>query len=167
MLRVDRRLLQNVDWPLVATALFIVALSVLSMWSLSHGRGSAPLLWRQLVWVALGLLALLVMASIDYQNLVRIAPVLYLGGLGLLATVFVLGRTVAGARRWIHIGPLTFQPSELFKLVFVLTLAWALTQRRDETLSRGTLFLTLGLLAVPFALVVRQPDLGTALVLVP
>src|SRR4029434_6258266 len=75
---------------------------------------------------------------------------------------------VSGARRCIHVGPLTFQPSELFKVIFILTLAWALTWRREATpSSRGTLGWIFALVAVPFVLVVRQPDLGTALVLLP
>jgi len=105
--------------------------------------------------------------SVDYRNLVRTAPVLYVVGLGLLTSVFVLGRTVSGARRWIHLGPFTVQPSELFKLIFIITLAWALTSGRGERFSRGMLIGIFVLLGVPFLLVVRQPDLGTALVLVP
>ncbi len=167
MLRVDRRLLQNVDWALLATALFIVALSVLSMWNLAPGRGGTALAWRQLSWVGIGLVALLVVASVDYRSLVRVAPAFYVLGVSLLVVVFVLGRTVSGARRWIHLGPITFQPSELFKLIFVLTLAWALASRAGEPLVRGTVMGTLALLGVPFLLVVRQPDLGTALVLIP
>jgi rod shape determining protein RodA len=82
--------------------------------------------------------------------------------------VFILGRTVSGARRWIHLGPITVQPSELFKLIFVLALAWALTAwRTPSSSSRGGVLLTFAIMAVPFVLVVRQPDLGTALVLVP
>ena len=81
--------------------------------------------------------------------------------------MFVLGRTVSGARRWIHLGPFTVQPSELFKLIFVLTLAWALTSRWGRPLSRAALIGTAALVGVPFILVVRQPDLGTALVLLP
>ncbi len=167
MLRVDRRLLQNVDWALLATALFIVALSVLSMWNLAPGRGGTALAWRQLSWVGIGLVALLVVASVDYRSLVRVAPAFYVLGVSLLVVVFVLGRTVSGARRWMHLGPITFQPSELFKLIFVLTLAWALASRAGEPLVRGTVMGTLALLGVPFLLVVRQPDLGTALVLIP
>ena len=167
MLRVDRRLLQNVDWALLATALFIVALSVLSMWNLAPRRGGTALAWRQLSWVGIGLVALLVVASVDYRSLVRVAPAFYVLGVSLLVVVFVLGRTVSGARRWIHLGPITFQPSELFKLIFVLTLAWALASRAGEPLVRGTVMGTLALLGVPFLLVVRQPDLGTALVLIP
>jgi rod shape determining protein RodA len=104
---------------------------------------------------------------VDYRNLVRFAPVFYVIGLGLLLSVFILGRTVSGARRWIHVGPLTVQPSELFKLIFIITLAWALTSARGERLSRAALVGTFVLLGVPFFLVVKQPDLGTALVLVP
>jgi rod shape determining protein RodA len=113
------------------------------------------------------MIGLLVVVSVDYRNLVRFAPVFYVIGLGLLLSVFILGRTVSGARRWIHVGPLTVQPSELFKLIFIITLAWALTSARGERLSRAALVGTFVLLGVPFFLVVKQPDLGTALVLVP
>ena len=167
MLRMDRRLLQNVDWLLLGAALFIIGLSLVCLWSLNPGRGISALMWRQLSWVGVGLVGLLVVVSVDYRNLVRFAPVFYVVGVGLLLSVFILGRTVSGARRWIHVGPLTVQPSELFKLIFIITLAWALTSARGERLSRASLVGTFVLLGVPFFLVVRQPDLGTALVLVP
>jgi rod shape determining protein RodA len=166
MLRLDRRLLQNVDWLLLGAALFIIGLSLVCLWSLNPTRGISSLVWRQISWVGVGLIGLLVVASVDYRNLVRSAPVLYVIGLGLLTSVFVLGRTVSGARRWIHLGPFTVQPSELFKLMFIITLAWALTTGRGER-SRTSLIGTFVLLGVPFLLVVRQPDLGTALCLVP
>ncbi len=167
MLRVDRRLLQNVDWSLLATALFIIALSILSMWNLAPGRGGTALAWRQLSSVGIGLVALLVVVSVDYRILVRLAPAFYVMGVALLVAVLVLGRTVSGARRWIPVGPITLQPSELFKLIFVLMLAWALASPRGEPLSRGTVVGSLALMGLPFLLVVRQPDLGTALVLIP
>jgi rod shape determining protein RodA len=167
MLKMDRRLLQNVDWLLLGAALFIIGLSLTCLWSLNPGRGISALMWRQLSWVGVGMIGLLVVVSVDYRNLVRFAPVFYVIGLGLLLSVFILGRTVSGARRWIHVGPLTVQPSELFKLIFIITLAWALTSARGERLSRAALVGTFVLLGVPFFLVVKQPDLGTALVLVP
>ena len=167
MLKMDRRLLQNVDWPLLGAALFIIGLGIVCLWSLNPGRGITALMWRQLSWVGVGLVGLLVVVSIDYRTLVRFAPVFYAVGVGLLLSVFVLGRTVSGARRWIHMGPFTVQPSELFKLIFIITVAWALTSGRGERLTRGALVGTAVLLGVPFLLVVRQPDLGTALVLVP
>ena len=167
MLKMDRRLLQNVDWPLLGAAFFIIGLSLVCLWSLNPGRGISAMMWRQISWVGVGLVGLIAVVSVDYRNLVRFAPVFYVVGVGLLLSVFILGRTVSGARRWIHLGPLTVQPSELFKLIFIITLAWALTSARGERLSRASLVGTFVLLGVPFFLVVRQPDLGTALVLVP
>jgi rod shape determining protein RodA len=166
VIRVDRRLLQNVDWLLLVPALVIVALSFMTLWSLAPG-GRHAIAWRQLTWVGVGLIALLAVVSVDYRFLVRVAPVLYLGGLALLLTVFAVGRLVSGARRWIHIGPLTFQPSELFKLVFVLLLAWIFAARWAQPLSRGPALGVAVVLAIPVVLIVRQPDLGTALVLLP
>jgi rod shape determining protein RodA len=167
-LRFDRRLLQNVDWPLLAAAGVLIGLGVLSLWSLSiTGGGSAALAWRQLWWVAVGAVALLVVASLDYRSLVRLGPAAYVAGLGLLAAVFLLGRTVSGARRWLHLGPITVQPAELFKLAFVLVLAWLFTSRWTRGPSRGALLAAGALTLIPFLLITRQPDLGTALTLVP
>ncbi|HLC42587.1 MAG TPA: rod shape-determining protein RodA [Methylomirabilota bacterium] len=165
MLRIDRRLLQNVDWPLVGTALAITAVGLLTIGSLSPFRWGSGIAFRQLIWIVGGLCLLTIVLSIDYRSLVRIAPGLYVVGFALLAWVFVLGRTVSGARRWIALGPISFQPSELAKLVTILALTWAFTWRRER--SRGNLLVALTLLAPMFVLIVRQPDLGTALVLLP
>lgn len=162
MFRIDRRLLQNVDWPLLGAAGVIIGFGLAALSSLAAGVA-----WRQLVWVGVGCCALIVVASLDYRSVVRAAPVLYVIGCGLLLTVFLTGRLVSGARRWIHVGPFTFQPSELFKLIFVILLAWLLTSRWARPVSASTLAWAAGLVAVPFLLIVRQPDLGTALVLVP
>ncbi|MBI3031018.1 MAG: rod shape-determining protein RodA [Candidatus Rokubacteria bacterium] len=167
MFKVDRRLLQNVDWLLLATALALVALSLVTLWSLSPGRHGSGVVWRQLSWLGLGLLALVAVAGVDYRTLARMSPAFYVAGLALLLSLYVFGRTVSGARRWLPLGPVTLQPAELFKLIFIVTLAWALTARWANPRARATLAAALGLLVVPFVLVVRQPDLGTALVLLP
>src|SRR5690349_22482848 len=159
MLRLDRRLLHNVDWPLLGAAFFIIGLSLVCLWSLNPGRGISGLVWRQLSWVGIGLVGLIIVISVDYRNLVRAAPVLYVLGVGMLLSVFVLGRTVSGARRWIHLGPLTVQPSELFKLMFIITLAWALATGRGER-SRTSLIGIFVLLGVPFLLVCALPPAG-------
>lgn len=165
MFRIDRRLVQNIDWPLVVTALAIMAVGLLTIGSLSPFRWGGGIAFRQLLWVLLGLGLLVLMMSLDYRSLVRIAPALYVVGVILLLFVFVFGRTVSGARRWIALGPVSVQPSELAKLILILALAWALTWRRERL--RGNMWLVLGLLAPMFLLVVKQPDLGTALVLLP
>jgi rod shape determining protein RodA len=164
---VDRRLLQNVDWALIASGLAFAALSGLTLASLHVGRAGGRVALRQLAWFGVGMIGLLVVASIDYKKLVRIAPLIYVLGLGVLASVFVLGRTVSGAKRWIVIGSVSVQPSELFKIAFVLMAVWVLTSRWAQPIGRFTLVLVFPVALVPFVLIMKQPDLGTALLLFP
>ncbi|MFQ5898335.1 MAG: rod shape-determining protein RodA [Candidatus Methylomirabilia bacterium] len=165
-MRIDRRLLQNVDWFLVGTTLAMVALGLTTLANLSAEQ-DAPIVWRQAVWVGLGLLAFVLVASVDYRGLIGAAPAFYVAGISLLLTVFVVGHTVSGAQRWILVGPISVQPAEIFKLIFILTLVWALTSRWARPRSWGTVILALGLLAVPFLLIVGQPDLGSGAILFP
>jgi len=167
MIGIDRRLLQNVDWPLIGIGLAFAGLSGITLANLHVGRAGGTVAVRQLVWFGVGLVALLVVASIDYRKLVRIAPLIYLLGLAGLVAVFVLGRTVSGARRWIALGSVSVQPSELFKIAFVLMAVWVLTSRWAQPISRFTLVLVLPVAAIPFVLIMKQPDLGTALLLFP
>jgi rod shape determining protein RodA len=167
MIGIDRRLLQNVDWPLIGIGLGFAALSGITLSNLHVGRAGGTVALRQLAWFGIGLIALFIVASIDYKKLVRIAPIIYLAGLAALAAVFVMGRTVSGARRWIVIGSVSVQPSELFKIAFVLMAVWVLTSRWAQPVSRFTLALVLPVAAIPFVLIMKQPDLGTALLLFP
>jgi rod shape determining protein RodA len=164
---IDRRLLQNVDWPLLGAMGGLVIMSATTLASLHVGRAGGGVALRQLAWFAIGLLALIIVASIDYRRLVRLAPMFFAVGLAGLAAVFLMGRTVSGARRWILIGPMSVQPSEVFKLCFVLMATWVLTSRWAQPIGKTTVALTVPVLAVPAVLIIKQPDLGTALLLVP
>ena len=167
MVGIDRRLLQNVDWPLLGATVGLVILSASTLASLQVGRAGGGVALRQLAWFGVGLLALVVMASIDYRRLVRAAPLLYVAGLGTLVAVFMIGRTVSGARRWLLVGPLSVQPSELFKLCFVLMVVWLLTSRWAQPIGKTVLAMAAPVAVVPAVLIVKQPDLGTALLLFP
>jgi rod shape determining protein RodA len=164
---IDRRLLQNVDWPLLGATFGLVILSATTLASLHIGRAGGNVAVRQLAWFGIGLLALVVVASIDYRRLVRAAPVFYLLGMAGLVAVFALGRSVSGARRWILVGPMSVQPSEVFKLCFVLMTVWILTSRWAQPPGKTALVLTAPVLAVPAVFIVKQPDLGTAVLLFP
>ena len=167
MVGIDRRLLQNVDWPLLGAAVGLVILSASTLASLHVGRAGGSVAIRQLAWFGVGIVALVFMASIDYRRLVRAAPLFYVLGLGGLAAVFLLGRTVSGARRWLMVGPVSVQPSELFKLCFVLMAVWLLTSRWAQPVGKTVLMMVAPLAIVPAVLIVKQPDLGTALLLFP
>jgi rod shape determining protein RodA len=163
----DRRLLANVDWMLLATTGALVALGSITLANLGASRGGEAMALRQLLWVGVGAAMLVAVACVDYRSLVRLAPAAYVAGLAGLAMVFGMGRTVSGARRWIPIGPFTVQPSEVFKFALVLMIVWVLTARWAQPIGRGALAATAAVFAVPFVLIVKQPDLGTALVLLP
>jgi cell division protein FtsW (lipid II flippase) len=117
---------------------------------------------RQLAIVVVGIAAMLLIARIDYRILQRIAIPIYASTLALLAVVLLLGVAQFGARRWIGIGGVTVQPSELAKLALILTTAAYLADRPAHT---RPLFTALMLLGAPLAMIVVQPDTGTALVL--
>ena len=167
MVGFDRRLLQNVDWPLLGATVGLVILSASTLATLQVGRAGGGVALRQLAWFAVGTLALLVIASIDYRRLVQAAPLLYAIGLAALVAVFVFGRTVSGARRWLLVGPVSVQPSELFKICFVLMAVWLVTSRWGQPVGRAALVLAAPLIVVPAVLILKQPDLGTALLLLP
>jgi rod shape determining protein RodA len=167
MVGIDRRLLQNVDWPLLGATVGLVILSASTLATLHVGRAGGGVALRQLAWFGVGLVALVVIASIDYKRLVQVAPLFYLIGLAALVAVFVFGRTVSGARRWLLLGPISVQPSELFKIAFVLMTVWLVTSRWAQPIGKTSLLLVAPVVMVPMALIVKQPDLGTALLLMP
>ncbi len=162
MLRIDRRLLLHFDWLLLVLTAVLVGAGLLTLWSLVPRLGM-----RQLLWVGVGTLAVLVIISIDYRTLARWSSVAYVVGLGVLAAVLLLGRSAQGARRWIALGPVTWQPSEFFKLVLIVTVAYYLASREQDRPGWDRLLVPLGLTLPALGLIMKQPDLGTALVLVP
>ena len=114
MLRVDRRLLLHLDWVLFALTALLLGLGLMTVWSLVPRLGL-----RQLLWFGVGGAAAIVILSIDYHTLARWAYVGYGAGIAALLAVLALGRAAQGARRWLSLGPITLQPSELFKLVLI------------------------------------------------
>jgi rod shape determining protein RodA len=158
--------MREVDWPLVAATVLLVAYGVVVLVSAAHGApGAAALLRGRAMHLAMGTVALLVAARLDYRRLAAAAPVLYGGMLLALAAVLVVGDSRLGAQRWIALGPVgSIQPSELAKLVVVVTLARHLDAARALPRLRA-LVPYAAHVAVPALLIVRQPDLGTALVL--
>ena len=124
---------------------------------------------KQIWWAALGAAVALALAATDYKFWIRHAGWLYLASLVLLALVFVpgIGRKVYGAYRWLVILGVPVQPSEFAKVSTVLLLARVLASPLLQRRSFGTVLLALGLMALPFGLILEEPDLGTAMVLVP
>ncbi|MCL1917811.1 MAG: putative lipid II flippase FtsW [Peptococcaceae bacterium] len=121
----------------------------------------------QLLWVALGVAAMVIAMKVDIRLLWKWAKVLFMVSLVLLILVKApgLGRSVNGANRWIGLGPLSIQPSEVIKLSIVIMVAKVLSQTRDFTAFRRGMLPSLALLGLVLVLVMLQPDLGTSLVI--
>ena len=124
---------------------------------------------RQAVWAVIGIIAMLLMMKMDYQQLRKLSRIIIITAVVLLIAVFFIGKRSHGAIRWISFGPISFQPSEFAKLALIIYMADILTRKQEDgqlkKFSTGFLPITLvmGILAV---LVLKEPDLGTAVVMV-
>ncbi len=167
MLHLDRRLFLYVNWELIAcfTALFIVGVGNLYSASgirFEEGITVASYYQRQLIWGGLGFLVMMVSMAFDYRQLKNLAWPLFICTLILLALVPIIGKTVYGAQRWISLGFMNVQPSEVAKLA-VLILAARVLSRSENTLDWNDFFKVLLVGLVPGAFIITQPDLGTTL----
>jgi rod shape determining protein RodA len=159
--------LRSLDWILLAG---VAALVGVGLWAVQGvTRFDNPghptyYLDRQIVYAAVGGFALIVAMVIDPDIYRRYWRAIFVGTVGLIAVVFVVGSAARGSTRWINVGFFTFQPSEFGKLLCVLALAGFLAERARSAGEAATTLRTLGLGAIPVVLVFAQPDLGTALV---
>jgi rod shape determining protein RodA len=161
------RSFRDLDWPLVAIALVICALGVLQIYSATHDTKWREAWWKQIIWVAIGVAIMWLVASIDYHTLLGQAPIIYGVSLTMLLATFVVGNKIFGSRRWIKLLGFTFQTSEFFKLVIVLVVARYLSELKTDGMRLRDLFRLGALVGVPTALVFFQPDLGTGLTYLP
>lgn len=156
----QRSALSRFDWALLAGAVFLMALGILSITSTSEGSSSRPM--TQLVLAGVGLVLFVLLTVSEYRTLMSYAPLLYGGGLLLLVAVLVFGVTRNGARAWFDFGLMTLQPSEPMKLAVILLLATSFAKRTRHSLS--DVWRSSWVLIPVLILVLRQPDLGTVLV---
>jgi rod shape determining protein RodA len=152
------------DWPLLISAALLLLIGLLSLYSLDVGTGSAHLR-RQVIRIGVGLVPLAIFYFVRPHAWLRFGKILYWLNLSLLSLVLVVGKTGKGATRWIDLGPIEFQPSELAKLLTVLTLAAFLYSRKDDLRSLKTFVLSFLHVAIPLGLVFIQPHLGATLVI--
>jgi rod shape determining protein RodA len=164
----DRRLVTHFDWPFVATVLALMVVGVLTIYSsntLATTGFRQALHLRQLAWMGIGLVGMLTTCLLNYRSLGRIAYVFFGLTVLLLVVVLVIGKTGLGAQRWIRISGFAFQPSEFTKLGLVLFLARYFDDHREHLHEAKTMILPAALTGLCMLLVLKQPDLGTALLL--
>lgn len=161
----ERRLYHHVDWAMVAALLGLCLIGLTSIYSATGGWTN--IFQTQIYGIVLGLVALIICLSVDYRTLADKSHFIYIGIIALLVYVLFFGAVRGGSRRWIDLGALNLQPSEFAKAAIALVLAKFFGESRRGAMTRVDLLIAGALTAVPFFVIARQPDLGTAVTLLP
>ncbi len=164
----DRRIFQYFDWTLFALVMCICAIGIINIYStgFSLSDSQTPLYVKQLQWVVFGMILMVTAYLVDYRVINQAAYVIY--GLSILSLIYValFGHTANGAQRWISFGFIMFQPSEFMKVTIIIVLARYFDDHKsNEPYLLRELLIPFFLIAAPCLLILKQPDLGTALMI--
>ncbi|MCF8068163.1 MAG: rod shape-determining protein RodA [Desulfobacterales bacterium] len=166
----DRRLVQYFDWPLLIMTVLLCGLGLVTLYSAVTAGIPTPqqsLVYRQLFWFGIGLAAMTSAFLFDYKSLDQWANVIYVLCVVLLVCVLIFGKQAGGSKRWLILGPITLQPSETMKIGLIIVLSKYYSKvAHNQGLIFRELLIPFILTIIPCALIIQQPDLGTAIVLV-
>ncbi|HKM43221.1 MAG TPA: rod shape-determining protein RodA [Limnochordia bacterium] len=170
-MRIPRRYWRNLDWPLILAVLALIAIGLVVIYSASYSQlvaeGISP--WHyvrtQLIAFGLGLVAAVMIISLDYRAWARWSKLIYMTTMVVLGGVLILGDAVFGSQRWVKLGPLSLQPSELAKIALVLVLA-KYFEKEENCLNLEGVAKAFFLVLIPMGLILLQPDLGTAAIFI-
>jgi len=164
-----KRLLEHFDWFILLILFLLCGIGILTIYSATRPAivSVQPNFYiKQAVWVGIGFLALIMVVSIDYSFLRSIAYPCYIIGLAILLFVLIGGQGKMGARRWLNLGFISFQPTEFFRLIFIIALAKYLSSFKGFMTPKNFGFAVIAFAIPPFVLIMKQPDLGSGLILI-
>ena len=161
----ERRLYYHIDWAMIAALATLCAMGLAMIYSTTGGPTRVYV--TQFYGILLGVLAFVVCLSVDYRSLADKSHFIYAGVLALLVYVLIFGAVRGGSRRWIDLGLFNLQPSEFAKAAIALVLAKYFGEGRRGTLTRPDLLIGGVLTLIPLVAIARQPDLGTAVTVLP
>jgi rod shape determining protein RodA len=169
---IDRRLVEQFDWVLLALTLALQGIGILTLYSAVYARADVagligPIYLKQFYWFCVGTVGMVFIFLFNYKQLYRWSFSIYTFSIVLLVAVAFFGREVSGSKRWLVLGPVSFQPSELIKITVPILLATFFSDRVSaDGFDLKTLWKPVLWTLIPFVLIARQPDLGTGLVVV-
>jgi rod shape determining protein RodA len=161
----ERRLYYHIDWGLLAALFALCGIGLVQIYSATGGW--TGIFQMQIYGILLGLVALAVCLGIDYRSMADKSHIIYIGIILLLVYVLFFGAVRGGSRRWIDLGAFNLQPSEFAKAVLALVLAKFFGESRRGAVTRVDLLIAGAITAVPLLVIAQQPDLGTAVTLLP
>ena len=159
---------RNLDSFLSLQVSSLALIGVLTVYSATHQSPELQHIWvKQLAWLVVSLIVMYGVSKVDYHVWLEISYWIYGLALCMLLLVLFLGSSTKGAQRWFHFGPFSFQPSELAKLAVILALSRYIGSRSVELFFIGRFFYMLCLVGIPLLFILKQPDLGSAILLLP
>ena len=158
---------RDFDWVLLSFVLLLSVISVFEIYSATLHTKFIHFDQKQIFWLLGGLVCMFILSAINYHLLLDIAHWAYGFCLVALVAVLLVGQKVLGGRRWIRLGPIHFQPSEWVKLVLIIAVARYFTNLSGRDMSWSDIFKGMAMVGLPMLLVLKQPDLGTALTYAP
>ena len=164
------RLCGRMNWLLTVAIALLLLIGVFFVYSATCNRDEASvrmLYQKQLVWAGVGLTAYFIVTALDYRRLCGGSRWFYALAMLLLVVVLIHGTRIYGARRWLMMFGIGVQPSEIAKLAFIMVTAWYMGQPAARNDTYGVFWIVVALAAVPFFLIFREPDLGTAMIFAP
>lgn len=161
---INRKLLKQLDFGLIITALIISLFGVMNIYSCTYKNYGNYYLKYQLIWIVLGLIIMYLIISIDYSLLGSYSKIIYAIGLFLLLYIDVFGKIAGGARSWVGIGSRGIQPSEFMKIATIILAAKMINDFEGKINTPKNLLRLIGIVFIPMILIVIQPDLGMTMV---
>lgn len=162
---IDRRLFVHFDWLIFAVTISLSIIGIINIYSATLMDGSTTIYYeKQLIWFIIGFCFMMFITFINYIHLERLAYIIYFVSIIFLIITFFAGRTTAGATRWLNIGFISLQPSEFAKIALIIILSKYLNSVRiqHKGMSLRDLLLPSLIAFIPFILILKQPDMGTA-----
>lgn len=167
MPKIDRRLIKEFDWLTFAIVILISIIGIFTIYSATRPpleTGSHPdFFLKQIIWLSISIFVLIFVVFFDYIWLNRFSYILYFIGIVLLVLVLFLGKASMGAQRWLNLGVMSFQPSEVFKLIFILAVSTYLSSLGESLIKTVSIKAIIVFALIPVFLIFKQPDLGTSI----
>lgn len=164
-----KRLFGKIDPAIIVLAILLLGISILTLYSTggSDEGESASLFLKQIIWFSIGITLMILITMVDYRIFSDFSYIIYGLSLLLLILTLFIGKSIAGSRSWIDLGPINLQTSEIVKVSTILLMATFLAGKKGEKLGIIGMALLILIVGIPFALILMQPDMGTALTYLP
>lgn len=161
----DKSFFSHLDWQLTSNIVLILFLGLMNLYSATYNLSISKYFTAQVIWLSIGVAITLLVSLVDYRVLERFSDFLYWSMVALLILVLLVGKVSQGAQRWLSVGGVAIQPSEIVKICVIFMLSRHFQKHYDgRRLGFSELMIPLIYCLIPFVLILKQPDLGTGLV---